>query len=74
MPAGSLFWCDGKLRDDLSRVTTYARLLASCGVNAVTVNNVNVHATRRGCSPTGWTTWPRSPTGSARTAYGCTCR
>ena len=42
---GSLFWCDGKLRDDLSRVTTYARLLASCGVNAVAVNNVNVRAT-----------------------------
>jgi alpha-glucuronidase len=42
---GSLFWCDGRLRDDLSRVRAYARLLASCGVNAVAVNNVNVHAT-----------------------------
>ena len=41
---GSLFWRDGVLRDDLSRVHAYARLLAACGINAVTVNNVNVHA------------------------------
>ncbi|MET7423528.1 alpha-glucuronidase [Dactylosporangium sp. NPDC005555] len=42
---GSLFWDGGALRADLTRVTAYARLLAACGVNAVTVNNVNVHAT-----------------------------
>ncbi|MEV4275039.1 alpha-glucuronidase [Actinoplanes xinjiangensis] len=41
---GSLFWRDGRLRDDLTRVGEYARLLAASGVNAVTVNNVNVHA------------------------------
>ncbi|GAA5203583.1 alpha-glucuronidase [Microbacterium jejuense] len=39
---GSLFYADGELRDDLSRVGRYARLLASIGINAVTVNNVNV--------------------------------
>src|SRR6266542_1111529 len=41
----SIFWRDGGLREDLSRVRAYARLLAACGVNAVAVNNVNVHAT-----------------------------
>jgi alpha-glucuronidase len=40
---GSLFWADGALRPDLGRVGDYARLLAACGVNAVAVNNVNVH-------------------------------
>ena len=42
---GSLFWADGALRQDLSRIRAYGRLLAACGVNAVAVNNVNVHAT-----------------------------
>ncbi|HEY8979384.1 MAG TPA: alpha-glucuronidase [Streptomyces sp.] len=41
---GSLFWADGKARRDPGRVRAYARLLAACGVNAVCVNNVNVHA------------------------------
>lgn len=40
---GSLFWEDGRARGDLERVTAYGRLLASCGINAVAVNNVNVH-------------------------------
>ncbi|WP_299039298.1 alpha-glucuronidase [uncultured Pseudokineococcus sp.] len=40
----SLFWADGRVREDLSRVVEYARLLASTGVNAVGLNNVNVHA------------------------------
>ena len=40
---GSIFWQDGRLREDLSRVRAYARLLAACGINAVSVNNVNVH-------------------------------
>lgn len=42
---GSIFWDAGRLREDLSRVRAYARLLAATGVNAVSVNNVNVHAT-----------------------------
>lgn len=41
---GSLFWDRGALRGDLGRVRGYARLLAAIGVNAITVNNVNVHA------------------------------
>jgi alpha-glucuronidase len=42
---GSLFWTQGALRPDLARVRAYGRLLAACGVNAIAVNNVNVHAT-----------------------------
>ena len=42
---GSLFWADGRARGDLERVRAYGRLLAACGINAVAVNNVNVHAT-----------------------------
>jgi alpha-glucuronidase len=42
---GSIFWRDGAPRRDLARVRAYARLLAACGINAVSVNNVNVHAT-----------------------------
>lgn len=41
---GSIFWADGRLREDLTRVRSYARLLAACGINAISVNNVNVHA------------------------------
>ncbi|GAA1673956.1 alpha-glucuronidase family glycosyl hydrolase [Nonomuraea maheshkhaliensis] len=41
---GSIFWRDGVLREDLSRVRVYARLLAATGINAVGINNVNVHA------------------------------
>ncbi|WP_328751171.1 alpha-glucuronidase [Streptomyces sp. NBC_00285] len=41
---GSLFWQDGRARGDLDRVRAYGRLLAACGINAVAVNNVNVHA------------------------------
>ncbi|MCX5323393.1 alpha-glucuronidase [Streptomyces sp. NBC_00120] len=40
---GSLFWEDGRARADRDRVRAYARLLAACGINAVCVNNVNVH-------------------------------
>lgn len=40
---GSLFYADGAVRSDLSRVREYARLLAASGVNRVTLNNVNVH-------------------------------
>lgn len=42
---GSLFWRDGAPRRDRERVTAYARLLAAAGLNAVALNNVNVHAT-----------------------------
>jgi alpha-glucuronidase len=41
---GSIVWRDGALREDLSRVAGYARLLACCGINGLVVNNVNVHA------------------------------
>ncbi|MGW6502060.1 alpha-glucuronidase [Nonomuraea angiospora] len=42
---GSIFWDQGALRADLTRVRAYGRLLAASGVNAVAINNVNVHAT-----------------------------
>ncbi|QOV34918.1 alpha-glucuronidase [Streptomyces ferrugineus] len=43
---GSLFWEDGRARGELlGRVRAYGRLLAACGINAVAVNNVNVHET-----------------------------
>ncbi|KUO20871.1 alpha-glucuronidase [Streptomyces dysideae] len=42
---GSLFWADGWARGDLERVRAYGRLIAACGINAVAVNNVNVHET-----------------------------
>ncbi|GCE76230.1 xylan alpha-(1-_2)-glucuronosidase [Cellulomonas biazotea] len=42
---GSIFYADGRVRDDLSRVAQYARLLGSVGINAVGLNNVNVHRT-----------------------------
>lgn len=38
---GSIFWREGAQRD-LARVRAYGRLLASTGVNAITINNVNV--------------------------------
>ena len=41
---GSIFYDDGDVRADLSRVEAYARLLASLGINRVAINNVNVHA------------------------------
>jgi alpha-glucuronidase len=37
----SIFWEGGRARDDLSRVSDYGRLLASVGINACSVNNVN---------------------------------
>jgi alpha-glucuronidase len=38
----SIFFAGGHVTRDLRRVTDYARLLASVGVNAVSLNNVNV--------------------------------
>ena len=37
----SIFFEDGHVSDDLSRVTAFARLLASLGINGCTINNVN---------------------------------
>src|SRR3954454_9896087 len=37
----SIFFEDGKVRDDLAPVSEYARLLASVGINGCNVNNVN---------------------------------
>jgi len=42
---GSIFWQDGRARRDHARVRAYGRLLAATGINAVAVNNVNVHQT-----------------------------
>lgn len=39
----SIFFKDGGVREDLSRVPLYARLLASVGINALVVNNVNAN-------------------------------
>jgi alpha-glucuronidase len=37
----SIFFDSGHVRSDLTRVSAYGRLLASIGINGVTVNNVN---------------------------------
>jgi alpha-glucuronidase len=37
----SIFFENGKVRDDLTQVSEYARLLASVGINGCNVNNVN---------------------------------
>ncbi|QHN03758.1 glucosiduronase [Granulicella sp. WH15] len=37
----SIFFDDGHVRADLTRPAEYARLLASIGINGVTINNVN---------------------------------
>jgi len=37
----SIFFLNGKVRDDLTRAGQYARLLASIGINGCTINNVN---------------------------------
>ncbi|WP_426622964.1 alpha-glucuronidase [Leifsonia sp. McL0607] len=41
----SIFFRDGRIVADTGRLVDYARLLASIGINAVAINNVNVHAT-----------------------------
>ncbi|KAL4903984.1 hypothetical protein BDW74DRAFT_31364 [Aspergillus multicolor] len=41
----SIFFWDGRVREDLTRAGQYARLLASIGINAVVVNNVNANET-----------------------------
>jgi len=37
----SIFFANGKVRDDLTRAGLYAHLLASIGINGCTINNVN---------------------------------
>ncbi len=37
----SIFFANGKVRDDLTRAGQYARILASIGINGCTINNVN---------------------------------
>jgi alpha-glucuronidase len=39
----SIFWDGNKSRDDLTRVKEYARLLASLGIQACSINNVNAN-------------------------------
>ncbi|MFF3921071.1 alpha-glucuronidase family glycosyl hydrolase [Paenibacillus lactis] len=39
----SIFYRDGRFTEDLTRVKDYARLLSSVGINAISINNVNVH-------------------------------
>jgi alpha-glucuronidase len=39
----SIFFADGHVRSDLTRVSDYGRLLASIGLNGCTVNNVNAN-------------------------------
>ncbi|MFE0559692.1 alpha-glucuronidase family glycosyl hydrolase [Paenibacillus sp. NPDC058910] len=39
----SIFYENGRFAENLDRVRDYARLLASVGMNAISINNVNVH-------------------------------
>ncbi|MGQ8872013.1 alpha-glucuronidase family glycosyl hydrolase [Paenibacillus sp. TSA_86.1] len=39
----SIFYENGEFTQDLGRIRDYARLLASTGINAISINNVNVH-------------------------------
>lgn len=39
----SIFYDNGEFTQDLGRIRDYARLLASTGINAISINNVNVH-------------------------------
>nr|AAG09715.1 alpha-glucuronidase [Geobacillus stearothermophilus] len=40
---GSIFYKNNEIPSHLTRVHEYARLLASTGINAIAINNVNVH-------------------------------
>jgi alpha-glucuronidase len=39
----SIFWDGGHIRQDLSRAGEYGRLLASLGINGISINNVNAN-------------------------------
>ena len=41
----SFFFADGKITRDTGRLTDYARLMSSVGINSVCINNVNVRRT-----------------------------
>ncbi|ANB58645.1 alpha-glucuronidase [Anoxybacillus sp. B7M1] len=41
----SIFFADGQFVKQKQRIKDYARLLASIGINALSINNVNVHQT-----------------------------
>ncbi|QQE77908.1 alpha-glucuronidase family glycosyl hydrolase [Alicyclobacillus sp. SO9] len=41
----SIFYQDNEFTADFDRIQDYARLLASIGINAISLNNVNVHDT-----------------------------
>ncbi|MFD1955817.1 alpha-glucuronidase family glycosyl hydrolase [Paenibacillus thailandensis] len=41
----SIFYRHDKIVRDMTRIRDYARLLASVGINAISINNVNVHRT-----------------------------
>jgi alpha-glucuronidase len=41
----SIFYRDHEIVKDTARIRDYARLLASVGINAIAINNVNVHRT-----------------------------
>jgi alpha-glucuronidase len=40
----SIFWDNGHVTDDMRRVSDYARLMASLGINGCSINNVNADA------------------------------
>jgi alpha-glucuronidase len=44
----SILWNGGTLAKDQERIAAYARLLASVGINAISINNVNVHTAETG--------------------------
>lgn len=39
----SIFYSDNEITKDFDRLQDYARMLASIGINAIAINNVNVH-------------------------------
>ncbi|MNO27857.1 Xylan alpha-(1-_2)-glucuronosidase [compost metagenome] len=39
----SIFYTDNEITKDFDRLQDYARMLASIGINAIAINNVNVH-------------------------------
>lgn len=39
----SIFYRDGEIVQDTERIRDYARMLASIGINRISINNVNVH-------------------------------
>jgi len=45
---GSIFFKDDKLTNDYARVRDYARMMASIGINSISINNVNVHKVETG--------------------------